>query len=1738
MRDIFGFNTFVSGEAKETLPHQLLEHLTENGRILIPAFSTHHAMLAEIESLPDGRYTLRIFNSGEGLGKNHSAAPDGRKKAAFVEYSFDSLDDAHLAELLDLGARVDPQKYSKSQDIYDWAAKLPGAEKVNVPAGEMTWQTPQKSGDCTLEVVNAFLRDNMKRAVAKDPALQDRGDLFARQVYLEMKAAYLDQCRADYLQQKGGSKESALLLELLKVRADRAHVSAGFSGGNGLRAGAGVIRAIKGYLRLSSQLQDLATSGLKKGSFWHINQQVEVSAAPSNSGDDVVTFKEHGPRNRTFQVNKTTGAVTIEDPEFKNFHMQLEPRFDANHRLVSISVSEGIDGKVEKQRTYFQLDTSEVAANPGLPKYLNQADIEKLSKVKGSLYLSIEDLGSGHFDLKGFLYDASMSSATKLGKSTLGEKLSISTPMRAEGAHLAAGDSESRPGMPVIDDLATPVQPGTSDPQNAARPTSTVVNSSLAEIEDEIHSLWQTRRLVTQLSPEGNTRTTRITHDDGSISYAQYRDLGDGRFMVTKWTLAEDGKSLTYNCRTLGPKTIVTVDEGRVDLTDVNRDSVVDALKAAKPGEVVEAVHPTSWHKKRVEPGDADHEYLVTETAKDENGTPKIVTTHARKQPAVDAAASANTQVSSEVRMPPEDAALLSLDPQGEPIEVVEITTQTPGPDGQLVNEVQTQYLQDRPDGSSRALVRTQMQTGEQSGPADSLVEWRSQDLSSDGKSVSEVSRVAGSDARSERTATVLSDGSLQETLLEQADPATVLNPDEAVVRTLRTTARSEDGSTTTTQEVQAGDTVANASPGGHASRSEQIQSVSQKETGADGVVRTRTRSSGRTLRNGLLTNSNTETVVARRGTADVVESLVSDITTPSNVTLRSETRNGQTTELVKVGDNFVEPKQASDTPELRAALAMQDLGMSTVVADLASQHGLEAVAPLLGDTTQLSSDTQERSTQLQELLTQRAARSTTRVYASGALAAGGGAMALYQGVLGAFALRDGLKAGDNYLIGMGATGLAAGGAQVAELGLQGASLMASSSRALATLSKVGSVAGKLALGLGVVAMGMSIPGLVNAIKRGDTKAIVSNSVGLGGGLAAMVVAGATAGSLIGAAVGLLIGGLVIGFVELFNKLFRPGTPIQGADPLLALPQAERTQALQAAQTLLSNWDGSSLSEDRLKELSASGPNEAIKAAAQFFVDHPTLRQWMDAANAAGGNLEKRDARFDGHISKSDLVRYIGYMAVPPEIYQTLPAPSLDARLWAVGIIDLQTHEQVVDEFGKDGEGQGSGDGAAGLPEYANIASGAFDERTRELLQQRYAGESDEQITQHLTLLKKACAYLAAYPSELRALDSFKKPGQEDGKVGTVDLEMMRQANQTRINELWAAYPNGLPSFNDNAQAHTALGANNPALWRPDRFDNPNPDRPQSYYQVMLDQFDAIDANLDGQLDWAEMANAREQALQQQQYGLYYALDYIMRNGADLFQDRGEGTRLQLSKADLALKAAQDKLSATPQQEQAYWALLQQHFDEIELLECPTNPADGQASLGDLKAAQQKYLEQGNWDGYYAVGWVLSHYNDYSDAINNLSKDTVMAQAAKSLLIQVQDQVDEADGSPDGKLSLTGLDAVQATYAQNGQTQEAAYMALLAQDYRARSQRLGTSLDADESMRRDSTPEDGLISIEGDVRKQLNEYELSEDDKQALQNFLDNSGQIPHYGEDGDVVSEQEFKQLLGQNLQWFGSAH
>ncbi len=80
-----------------------------------------------------------------------------------------------------------------------------------------------------------------------------------------------------------------------------------------------------------------------------------------------------------------------------------------------------------------------------------------------------------------------------------------------------------------------------------------------------------------------------------------------------------------------------------------------------------------------------------------------------------------------------------------------------------------------------------------------------------------------------------------------------------------------------------------------------------------------------------------------------------------------------------------------------------------------------------------------------------------------------------------------------------------------------------------------------------------------------------------------------------------------------------------------------------------------------------------------------------------------------------------------------------------------------------------------------------------------------------------------------------------------------------------------------------------------------------------------------------------------------------------------------------------------------------------------------------------------------------------------------------------------------------------------------------------------TDCTVDEGMKQDNRPADNLISIEGDVQKQLEGDKLSDADRQALHHLLDHASQITHQGDNGDIVSTQDFSRLLGKNLQCFG---
>jgi hypothetical protein len=749
--------------------------------------------------------------------------------------------------------------------------------------------------------------------------------------------------------------------------------------------------------------------------------------------------------------------------------------------------------------------------------------------------------------------------------------------------------------------------------------------------------------------------------------------------------------------------------------------------------------------------------------------------------------------------------------------------------------------------------------------------------------------------------------------------------PDAAWTHTERTSGPGKDGSLEIHEQTWRGDSQENAREGaaGLAYSAKKDMTVTEW-VGEDGVARTTETGASEVLDAGKKTSVNTSTVTAHRADGDAVESMTQEATNAAGTTARSVFEAGhEPVYSVRQSDGeFVPLDGEGGTEEERRAVADLRLASVAALADVAAKKGGSAVAELVAGEADALREAAERAdfvdTRLEALGAGAAEGAVNRGFA-----AAGGALSVYEGVMVLVSLPDAIRSGDAYGIGQAATGLAASAAELTDLAVGGASL-ASSAGALKTL---GSVAGKVSGVLGSVALGMEVPNLAEAIKNGDTKAIVNSAVNLGGGVAA-IVAGSAMGGPAGLAMGLLIGGGVAVFSEIWNAAFNQGTPLTGPDPLTASDQKTRTELLGHLQSLHNEWD--SLGEDpgagKFEEWAQpdSGKSEAVRAASQFFADHPEFVNWLDAAGT--GDLRERDASYHGNISKADLTRYMIHVAVPPEVFNSLPPPSQDARLWAAGVI----HDNfgLLNAFGKDGNGMGAGDADIGLPELLNVASGFYDESLRARIQgegdhlielydkfgidgpeleQLEAQYQPDAIQERLDNLKKACAYVGLNPSEASFIDTVRT-GSQDNQLAPADFEKIYTENRDRIEELLREHPSGMPTFNELADENRALGNSNPALWRPDRWYQENADAPASVWQTLLDNREKIAA-----LDWAGLTRAREQALQEGDYALYYAVDSLMALGGDLFLDRGEGQDLALSWSDIEQKSEAQKAAASGQ---------------------------------------------------------------------------------------------------------------------------------------------------------------------------------------------------------------------------------
>ena len=1517
MQSLFEQFFFLDEAGRKDLSEKVVEHLFkgQGSKVLIPAFTSNHAMVAEVEYLGDAKCLVRLFNSGDGVASHHPSPSSNPKKfSTFVEYEITDFQPADIASIMNFQAAGSHNRVTEADDVYAWLDHLDRAQKMDVPPDEMSWQTTQKSSDCTLEVINTYLRDSVLRGVKRDTEKLSLGEddqpVFAKSLYREMKASYLNQIYADYIFTHGSSAASAPFLEAVRARADQAEIHSGFSGTGVARNGNTIVTTYKDYLRMYNQAFDLASTLSPSGTIWYDGNPLVVTYEPSLSQHGVAVFKEDNPSGQAhlFFCDLSTRSLTVEEPSDDRFTLLIQPGLDTQQKITKLDVVTGKSAKAQSHETIFHLDSSELMANTELRSYLGDDDLARLIQETGDLYISVDHLPDGEYLVEGFVYKDDKTEVVKFEKSSdelildIHEPVSSKRPVKSGSSATLSSWAES-----LLDDFITASSPPKGRLQKVIEDSVSkpylVDEKQLSE--REIQQASARRDAMVPLLGEDQFDLFSYPEKSGNTNYVAKMAHDDGTFVALRVERIANTHRLQIIRETLEPSGKLTREEGELTVDGEPSEKTITELCQAPAGRLSDELHLTEGAVRTIEPGSAKGSYRITDHENHSTGgrdrqSETLLLEGSRSQTEVQIQGSL---VSGDLKgATPQDMAQFHLDANGAGIQMSMVQTRSVSNDGSPHQLTETHWTQQRPDGSTRTVVRSEVQGGG--------VRWTRQDVSADGSHLDEFTRTVGSDAYSHRTAAIQSGGVIREELIEKADSSAVPpQGGDSYSRTLRTTLPSREGAKKIEEEIWRGSSE-DAVTKGMASSYEQKHIDVTLEQGSDGIVRTRTKGqSQRWESRGTQTTTQTEQVIAHRFGGDVLESTDIQTIAPNNVAVRTLTQAGKTTQSVKIGDQYVAADKAPDTPEISVALAAQDLAHHSQMAELADAQGVEVLAPLLGEPG-LSQDPAERRSQLQTKLAESTAKSMSRAYATGAFMSAGAALAVYSGITGLFALNRSIQTGNIYGAATAGTGVAAAGMQATEIGLQAATLMSSSTRALGALTRAATVAGRLSVGLGLVAMGMAVPGLIQAVQRGNTKEIVSSSVSLGGGLAAMVAGGLLGGPM-GMAAGLALGVGAVAFTELWNWLYNPTKTTHGPDPLERLSRSDRQLTLQHAQALFNHgaaWGGS-LSQDRFQKLLDESPNDEIKAAARFFLQHPDLIVWMDSANGGPGDLEKRQASADGEITRSDLARFIGYVAVPESIDQTLPPPSTEARLWVAGVVDPQTHDDVIDAFGKDGDGQGGGDGISALPEYANIASGLFDERVRQLLEKRYPQEDSDKISEHLDQLKKACAYLAAYPSELRYIDTYRQPGKEDGRLSSKDFTEIRADHQEHIDKLMSQYPQGLPSFKDSAEANRVLGNNNPALWRPGRFGEPNALQPMSSSQMLLKRFDQIDGNSDGTIDWVEMADARERALQEQRYGEYYALDHVMRHGGDLFDHCGEGMGLRLGASDLALTSGREPLS-------------------------------------------------------------------------------------------------------------------------------------------------------------------------------------------------------------------------------------
>ncbi len=153
----------LSLEDKAEIAGKILEKLSKPGSSQLLAYGTAgHAIGLNIRATEVGDFYFDLFNSGNGLSRHSRGALPPSNKVLFqtmlrIRIPGGQLSKEKLVEILNY-----KQFGSEINDIdkaYQAILSIPGATMVQADPFEAVWQSEQKSGNCALEWIFAYLRN-------------------------------------------------------------------------------------------------------------------------------------------------------------------------------------------------------------------------------------------------------------------------------------------------------------------------------------------------------------------------------------------------------------------------------------------------------------------------------------------------------------------------------------------------------------------------------------------------------------------------------------------------------------------------------------------------------------------------------------------------------------------------------------------------------------------------------------------------------------------------------------------------------------------------------------------------------------------------------------------------------------------------------------------------------------------------------------------------------------------------------------------------------------------------------------------------------------------------------------------------------------------------------------------------------------------------------------------------------------------------------------------------------------------------------------------------------------------------------------------------------------------------------------------------------------------------------------------------------------------------------------------